>query len=385
MTNQTKILIGILVVLVILVGGLFVYNKLLIPEKPIVPERPTPEKPAIPSERVSPKLSVSIPSRLEMTAYKSFSFNFSIGNERGYPEAKDVNITLTLGETSILVTPNNVNIASGESQNFKAEFNKIPPGDFNLYLKIEGKPDISISKSIPLNSQIVIGLDQYHARPSTWRINQRDCPECRTFWSIQTGKFMEDLSKENIKVIIIESPLDDKVMEKINVLVIGGYLNKVVTPTEIKELKNFLNQQGGLFLVGSGSGSVLTERLLFNDLIESLHLLVKINEDDCNIGGRYTKEIIKHDITAEAAVLGGILYFGCSLKTEIPLIPLVTYENRTFYAIQYYAKGKIGVMGSFEMLTDARLDKCPFCRKIILNLIKWLATPPTPEEIETLG
>jgi len=385
MTNQIKILIGIFVIIII-VGGFFIYNRLfIIPEKPLLPEKPTPETPTIPSEKISPKLSVSIPQKLEIVAYRPFSFEFSIENEQGYPEAKDVNVTLALGETSILVTPNNVNIGPGESQNFKAELNKITPGNFTLYLEIKGKPDISISKSIPLNSQIVIGLDQYHARPSTWRINQRDCPECRTFWSIQTGKFMEDLSKENIKVIIIESPLDDKVMEKINVLVIGGYLNKVVTPTEIKELKNFLNQQGGLFLVGSGSGSVLTERLLFNDLIESLHLLVKINEDDCNIGGRYTKEIIKHDITAEAAVLGGILYFGCSLKTEIPLIPLVTYENRTFYAIQYYAKGKIGVMGSFEMLTDARLDKCPFCRKINLNLIKWLATPPTPEEIETLG
>ena len=383
MTNQTKILIGILVVLVILVGGLFVYNKLLIPEKPIVPERPTPEKPAIPSERVSPKLSVSIPSRLEMTAYKSFSFNFSFGNERGYPEAKDVNITLTLGETSILVTPNNVNIASGESQNFKAEFNKIPPGDFNLYLKIEGKPDISISKIIPLKSQIVVGLDEYH-------VGRIPCWEKGTtvFRAVPLGttNFLEYLGKENIKTEIFNSRLTTETLKNINVLIIA-YPTQPISISEKEAIKKFLNQGGGLLLAASHLQKETEEIRTFaiNDLAVSLNLPLKFSTRFCtfdDFSNVWVQEIIGHPVTSG---INAVLRQCGTLDTDLPLISLVKQDGKGIYAIQYYSNGKIGAIASGEVFTNQVFDTCHQCQELNLNLIKWLATPPTPEEIETLG
>jgi len=393
MTNQIKILIGIFLI-IILIGAFYIYNKILIPEKPIIPEKLTPEKPAISPERVSPKLNVSTPSALEIAAYKSLSFNFSIENEQGYSEAKDVNVTLTLGETPILVTPNNVNIGSGELQNFQAELNKIPPGDFNLYLKIKGQPDISISKTILVKSQIVVGIDGYHTYGyygpgSIWK----EKFECGNH-NLCTGRnyaFVKNLNENNIKTTIIESPLSFEILKDINTFIIlAPDINRPLSSNEIIELKKFLNNNGGLLLIApqyythNGDKNCITNLI---DLIKSLHLEIKEFTLRYPPVGLYTteeewtKEITQHPVTSG---IEEILYDGVfTFEVEVPLISLVKLHGSTIYAIQYYSKGKIGIIGSDSVLRYG--ERCHQCQELNLNLIKWLVTPPTSKELEELG
>ena len=383
MTNQIKILIGIFVIIII-VGGFFIYNRLfIIPEKPLLPEKPTPETPTIPSEKISPKLSVSIPQKLEIVAYRPFSFEFSIENEQGYPEAKDVNVTLALGETSILVTPNNVNIGPGESQNFKAELNKITPGNFTLYLEIKGKPDISISKIIPLKSQIVVGLDEYH-------VGRIPCWEKGTtvFRAVPLGttNFLEYLGKENIKTEIFNSRLTTETLKNINVLIIA-YPTQPISISEKEAIKKFLNQGGGLLLAASHLQKETEEIRTFaiNDLAVSLNLPLKFSTRFCtfdDFSNVWVQEIIGHPVTSG---INAVLRQCGTLDTDLPLISLVKQDGKGIYAIQYYSNGKIGAIASGEVFTNQVFDTCHQCQELNLNLIKWLATPPTPEEIETLG
>lgn len=378
MTNSIKILSGIFVIIAILIGGFFIYNQLLAPKKPVVPV--VPEKPEVLEEKLFPKLIISTPSELEVIAYKASSFNFSIENEKEYPEAKNVNVTLILKEIPILVTPNNINIAGGESQNFEAKLRGLEPGDYELFLKIDGKPEVSIIKTISLKSQITVGLDELHAAQS---------PTIPSYlWKTYDGKmhfpphgeyFMNHLKEKNIKINIIESPLTSEILKNINVLIIAKPA-RPISPDEVQAIKNFLNQGGGVLLAGSHATYMDTSPLL-NDVAERLHLLLKFSYYYLS-PYTWTKEITDHQITSG---IKEIFYQGCVLEVEAPWITLVKQDGRTVYAVQFYAKGKIGAIGSGEMFETRHLEICRSCLELNFNLIKWLATPPTPQELEEMG
>ena len=390
MSKQIKILIGVFVAVAILVGAFFLYNKLLISEKPTAPKETTPQKPKEPissTEKISPKLSFSIPQKLEVPAYKTSSFNFSIENEKGYPEAKDVNIALSLEETPISVTPNNISIAPGESQTFKVKLDKLEPGNYNLYLKIQSKPDISINKTIPLKSQIVVGLGYYHS--NLLQIWKREAAkqEKKYYEIIEDYEMVKFLDRNDIKSEITDSPLSSEFLGKINVMIV---LSQDLSPfsfNEKQELKNFLDNGGGLLLVAPDYKEIGLANL--NDLIEFLHLNVKINRrhEGWYAPGyfgmkekpeEWTNKITKHPLTSgiEQILYGG--YYTLDIKP--PMIPLVRLNGgETIYAVQYYAKGKIGVIGSESVLKYG--DSCYQCQKLYLNLIKWLAAPEICEEM----
>jgi hypothetical protein len=192
MIKQTKFLISVFVILIALVGGFYIYNKLLVSEKPVVSE----EKPLS-------SMTISIPSELEVIAYKKSSFNFSIKNERK-DSLKDVNITLdgVSGE----VTPNHIDIASNDLQEFEAKLDGIIPGNYILYLKIQAKPDIDITKTISLKSQVVVGLDGYHDISPGFP---------RNYWEMEGSDdwyFVEYLHENNIKTEVIKSSFSPELL-----------------------------------------------------------------------------------------------------------------------------------------------------------------------------
>ena len=153
MSKQTKILIGIFVAVAILVGAFFLYNKLLISEKPTAPKETIPQKPKepiSPTEKISPKLSFSIPQKLEVPAYKTSSFNFSIENEKGYPEAKDVNIKVYPKDDDRIQYEISRRISKGEERMspLEAQFD-----NFIRCIKGEAKPTVDgdfATKSVAL-------------------------------------------------------------------------------------------------------------------------------------------------------------------------------------------------------------------------------------------
>lgn len=384
MKKQTEILIGIFIITVILAGGFFTYNKKLVPEK-----LKAPESPVVLQEKPLPELTISIPSKVEIVAYKPYLLNFSIKNERGHLEAKKVNITLSLDKTPILIKPNNTNIGPGESQDFEAKIDKLEPGDYKLYLKIIGKPKISISKTIPLKSQIVVGLDGYHTynyygSGSVWKKKF----ECGSQY-LCTGRdylFVKNLNDNNIKTIIIESQLSSEILKDINVLLIlAPDINSPLLPDEITELKRFLNNNGGLLLIAPQYYTHTDDKNCITNLIKlAKSLNLKIKEFTLwypEVGLYETQKEWTKEITQYPVTLGveEILYDGVfTFEVEPPLISLVKLHGHPIYAIQYYSNGKIGIIGSDSVLSYGK--KCHQCQKLHLNLIKWLATPEVYEE-----
>jgi len=377
MPKQTKILIIVLVGVVVLISGFYIYNKLLIPKKTSISEKlRTREQPIIPEE-TGPKLIVSAPVAIETVAYKPSLFNVLIENEKGYQEAKDVNITLRgiIGTVSLSY----VNISQGESKNFEVKLDGLEPGDYTLYLDINGKPDINISKTILIKSQIVVGLDGYHLFSDIWKGEKGEYSE---------ADFVKYLNENNIKTTIIDSKFSSEILEKLNVLIVETP-EQPFSSIEKQELRNFLNKKGGLLLVGAHSVFGSEEKFVafLNDLADSFHLEVKFARSSQYIPAGWTKEITKHPVTSGVEEVW--CRSGYPLEIDIPMIPLVKREGGTIYAVQQYAKGKIGIIRDADALRISPLTsyepECPQCNQLNLNLIKWLATPPTAKELEEMG
>jgi hypothetical protein len=397
--NQKEILILIFVILIISIGGFLIYNEMLISEKPPVSE-----------EETLSDLTISAPSELEVVAYKKSSFNFSIKNERK-DSLKDVNITLdgVSGE----VTPNNIEITPNDLQTFEVKVDKVTPGDYTLFLKIQAKPDVDITKTISLKSQVVVGLDGYHnynydGIGNCWRkefetekslgplINETPShpfvqyisKECRNHYCAgRYYPFAENLEQVGIKTEIIESPFSSDMFDKINVLVLlPPYIGREFSFTEKDELEKFLNKGGGLLLVEPGYFNCSAVNPNFKDLIEKLHLNVSLGiHRKCARGEEYPtiKEIeefskwsLEHQITAPGEAFPYSGFFV--LRVKPPMTSLIELnKGETIYAIQRYAKGKIGIISS-TMQLELRYA---ITGMLHYNLINWLAEPEVYEEM----
>jgi len=403
MMNQKEILILIFVILIISIGGFLIYNEMLISEKPPVSK-----------EETLSDLTISTPSELEVVAYKKSSFNFSIKNERK-DSLKDVNITLDV--VSGEVTPNHIDIASNDLQEFEVKLDGIIPGNYILYLKIQEEPNIDITKTISLKSQVVVGLDGYHnhnenpksAIGNCWRekFETKICYErlieenpdypfvayisndCEgNFCRGRYFPFAKNLENFGMKTEIIESPFSSDMFDKINVLVLlPPYIGRQLSFTEKDELEKFLNKGGGLLLVEPGYFNCLPAvNPNFKDLIETLHLNVRLRIHRNCVRGKerptvreieeFSKWSLEHQITASGEAFPYSGFFVLGVKP--PMTSLIELnKGETIYAIQYYAKGKIGIISS-TMQLELRYASTGMLH---YNLINWLAEPEVYEEM----
>lgn len=252
--------------------------------------------------------------------------------------------------------------------------------------KLEVKEE-NIGTTIPLKSQIVVGLDEYHVgRTPCWDKGTtvfRGMP-------LGTNEFLNYLKKENIKTEIINSKITPEILENINILIIA-YPVEPFSESEKETLRDFLSKGGGVLLAASHYGGTEESRVfVVNDIAESLNLNIKFHNYSCNtVPNNWTKEIIEYELITSGinAVLTQCGYIDVGIST-IPLVKqIVKQEKKVIYAIQYYSKGKmgkIGIVASGEVFTNQIFDACSQCQELNLNLIKWLATPLTPQEIEEL-
>jgi len=366
MIKQTKALLVTLIAIAVLSGGFLAYNKLIVSQKSLVPEKPeTTEEPTVPA----PKLTISAPSEIEVTAYKAYSFNFSIKNEEKCQEAKDVNVTLRgiIGE----ISPSNITIPPGKLIEFKVKLDGLKPGNYTLYLETSGKPDVSIAKTISVKSQIVVGLDGYHF--IFFGIRNKDAWKAEKYYD--EAKFVKYLNKNGIKTKTIESPFSPQVLKNINLLIIEDPLQPFLL-NEKQELKNFLNDGNSLLIIGPSMLTTYHDDFTFlNDLLQSFHVRVKFSRSNQYIKKGWTNEIAEHPATlgVEKIWCDG----GYALEIKEPVVPLVKREGGTIYAVQYYAKGKIGIIGSgfYGLSISSELGR------LNLNLIKWLVTPEVYKEM----
>jgi len=371
MIKQTKFLISVFVILIALAGGFYIYNKLLVSEKPVVSE----EKPLS-------SMTISIPSELEVIAYKKSSFNFSIKNER--EDLKNVSIVLegVLGE----ITPNNISVAPNVSQTFEVNLDELEPGNYNLYIKIQEEPNIDITKTISLKSQIVVGLDGYHDISPGFPKNYWEWEESDDWY------FVEFLHKNNIKTKVIKSSFSPEVLEGINVVIIKSPKQSFLS-RERETLKSFLDQGGGLLLVCSVAMPQV--RPFTEDLFVWLNLQVKLGKDlaysqrfgditfvqETDKG--WTEEITEHSITSGIREIWH--HRSYVLDIEKPMISLVKKDGKTIYAIQHYSRGKIGIIAAPDDLITVNPDRFTISssnrNQLNLNLIHWLAKPEDYEEM----
>jgi hypothetical protein len=307
-----------------------------------------------------PKIEILTPPQLEIVAYKDFSFSFSIENKKDSPKVENLNITIKgiNGE----INPNNIDLAPGKLQKFEVRVNKLGPGDYTVYLEINGKPNVNITKTIFIKSQIVVAFDQYHISEKFWT--------APATYPDQSGlKFLSYLKENNIRTKIIESEFTEEILQDINVLIIAKP-DQPLLDREKEALKKFLDQGGGLLLTGL-SDYYMDSNEILNDLTKFLEINLRFNHDYL-FPDKWTKEISEHQITSE---IESIIYRGCSLSVKEPVITLVKQDGKAVYAIQQYSKGKVGAIGGYFMLRDDHLNICHQCQKLNLNLIQWLSTP----------
>jgi len=402
MIQQKKLSIFLLITLILLISGFLVFNKLSVPK----------EKLASKEEKLL-DLNISTPSELEVMAYRESSFNFSIKNEK-----EDLkNVSIILEGVSGEITPNNINIASNDSQTFEVKLDEIMPGDYILSLKIQARPDIDITKTISLKSQIVVGLDGYHnynenpksAIGNCWRekFETKICYEglieenpnypfvtyisndCEgNFCRGRYYPFAKNLEQVGIKTKIIESPFSSDMLDKINVLVLlPPYIGRQFSFTEKEELEKFLNKGGGLLLVEPGyfncSPAVNPN---FKDLIETLHFNTRLSIHKNCVRGKerptvreieeFSKWRLEHPVTVSGETFPYSGFFVLEVKP--PVISLIELnKGETIYAVQHYAQGKIGIISS-TMQLELRYA---IIGMLHYNLINWLAEPEIYEEM----
>lgn len=330
----------------------------------------------------TPDLNVTFPSQLEISAYKKYSFDFVIENPKWQSKAKDVAITSGSETIPVQVGPNNITISSGSSQTFKIELKNIPPGNYDLNLKIEGKPNIKISKTIPLKSQSIVGLDTYHVLGSIfWK--EKVTPvgfEGKTVTVPPTmDLFIKYISEAGFVTKTLESQFTAETLKDLNILIIAKP-EQPILDNEKEVLKNFISQGGSILLAGDGSfmGRTASSTETLNDLAKFLNLNLKFNNDYLEPTG-WSKDIASHEITSGVEEIN---YKGCSLDISSPLISLAKYQNKDVYAVQNYEDGKLGAIGSWYVLGADKnwTEGCRQCQKLNLNLMKWLATPINMEQ-----
>lgn len=368
--RRIEILIGILLISAGIIGGFLIYDGLSVLTKQVIPYKSISEKATSFVETIfsqSP-LNVSIPKTLEAAAYKPSSFTFSIKNEN-----KDLpagNVMVNLEGVKNTITPNNIIIEKGGTQTFEAKLDGAPPGEYLLSLKIRGEPKIDITKNILLKSQIAVGLDEYHTYSG--RISWKEGPQ---------REFVRQLRENGVRPVIIESKFTPEILEKINVLVITMPSQPFLSDEKFSIKENLLNKGGGLLLAGDSNDYMGVNGQL-NDLAGYLHLDARFNSDSIE---EWTKEIIAHPITYGIET---IFYGGSSLNVKEAMTTVIKVRGKDVFAVQYYGSGKIAVSGGgsiFNICYDSKSKICEKYRQFNSNLIKWLATPPTQEELEEMG
>lgn len=373
MAKQTKALISVLAIAIILTGGYFIYNKLLALKLSVPPEKTVPEKQIVSSGKIFPKLTISILPKFETVAYKSSSFSVSVKNEKGHPEVKNLNFALRgiAGE----VSPTNVSINPGESTEFKVKLDKLEPGDYNLSLKITGEPEIDITRTVSIESRMVVGLDAYHTGGDLYNSD---------IWSgnYYEAGFAKYLRENGIKTKIIKSQLTPELLNSINTFIVV-IPEQPFSSSEKKALKKFLDKKGGLLLIGFGGGTYESFLTFLNDIADSLHLRIRFTRSQGYVKGGWTTEITKNPITSgiEKIWWEG----GYPLEVRPPMTPLVKKEGGIIYAIQHYSHGKIAIMLDTSLLrVTCHPLYAPGClqqNQLNLNLVKWLSTPEIFEEM----
>jgi hypothetical protein len=325
------------------------------------------------------ELIVSMPQELEIMAYRESSFDFSIKNEK---ENDLDNLNITLEGAPGKINPNNINIKSNESKNFKLTFDSLKPGEYDVFLKIQADPDTYVNKSVSLKSKIVVGLDGYHDRSPGFP---------RNYWERENSDewyFVEFLHENDIETKVINSSFSPEVLKKVNIIIIKSP-KKIFLSDERETIKNFLNEGNGLLLVSSIAMPQV--RSFTEDLFDWLGLRVELAKFESDSYVRYfesnfgwTNEIKKHSITE------GIneIWHNRSyiLDTQEPVFSLVEKKSFTIYAIQNYSQGKIGIIVSPHDLVGIKRDQITNLsssnrNQLNLNLIKWLARPEIYEEM----
>lgn len=374
-----KILIGIFVILVVvLVSGFFIYDRFLILEKTPTSEEPSASEETVsPEEKLPPKLIVSAPSELEVVAYKSYIFNFSIKNEEEYAAAENINISL--GGITGTINQNNVLIEGGKSKSFEVRLDGLLPGEYLLSVNIKGEPAINITKDIFVKSQIVVGLEQYHTYNQIWKealSNDGLLPEgiSKPYWA-----FIDYLNRQGVKTKIIKSRLTPEVLEGINVLVIAIPFQPFLSDEKDTLKRYFLDQGGGLLLAGDFNNYMKVNTRL-NELTECLHSGIKFNSDYVE---KWTTQITNHPVTTGIET---IFYTqGCSLEVTAPAaLALIKVDGKDVLVVQHYSYGKIASIGSDGIFSMTE-NICRQCLELDFNLIKWLAVPLTKEELKERG
>jgi plastocyanin len=362
------------------------------------------------------ELIVSMPQELEIMAYRESSFDFSIKNEK---ENDLDNLNITLEGAPGKINPNNINIKSNESKNFKLTFDSLKPGEYDVFLKIQADPDTYVNKSVSLKSKIVVGLDGYHVYNypygtfgNCWKGNFESERLAESFveneptglFSINISNncrgsscvgrysyFSKSLEASGMKTKIIESPFFSKMYNDFNIFVILPHVfsKNRFSFTEKNELKKFLDKGGSLLIIEPGyyypCHMTNNHKYLFDFLNIDLELMIhrpcieysKEKPSDIDSILEYASLKLEHPITVSVERFPYAGFF--TIKSETPLNSLLELEGRkTIYAIQNYSNGKIGIISSTMQLEMRNHD----IYSLHESLIRWLVLP---EECEEMG
>lgn len=172
----------------------------------------------------------------------------------------------------------------------------------------------------------------------------------------------------------LDQNLTSTLLSKYDVLVIM-YPQLSLSTSEIDAIKDFVNNGGGLLLVGlneGGSGWGYTTKLL-NPIAENFGIHFEQDSLSYTIKNLPTHEIFTdvHSMSSYADDLK-----SCSITVESPATSLVTYDDKTVVATSTYGSGRIlafGSPGPFMIFQNKELSNPNDHYQLALNVFTWLA------------